>query len=99
MDTGILKYFFIYLAAVNPIAFLLCVIDKWKARRGAWRIKEKTLFLSAAIGGSVGLLLGMKVFHHKTKHKSFTIGVPAILILQLALAGFLIWYRGGISLL
>ena len=80
----------IYLAAVNGIAFLLCGIDKWKARRERWRIPEKTLFLSAILGGSVGFLLGMPLFRHKTKHKSFTIGIPLILALQIGLAAWLL---------
>lgn len=80
----------IYLAAVNGIAFLLCGIDKWKARRERWRIPEKTLFLSAIVGGSVGFLLGMQLFRHKTKHKSFTIGIPLILALQIGLAAWLL---------
>ncbi len=80
----------IYLAAVNGIAFLLCGIDKWKARRERWRIPEKTLFLSAIAGGSVGFLLGMQLFRHKTKHKSFTIGIPLILALQIGLAAWLL---------
>ena len=86
MQTNIL----IYLAAVNGIAFLLCGIDKWKACRERWRIPEKTLFLSAIAGGSVGFLLGMQLFRHKTKHKSFTIGIPLILILQIGLAAWLL---------
>ena len=80
----------IYLAAVNGIAFLLCGIDKWKARRERWRIPEKTLFLSAVAGGSVGFLLGMQLFRHKTKHKSFTIGIPLILAMQIGLAAWLL---------
>ena len=80
----------IYLAAVNGIAFLLCGIDKWKARRERWRIPEKTLFLSAIAGGSVGFLLGMQLFRHKTKHKSFTIGIPLILALQIGFAAWLL---------
>ena len=80
----------IYLAAVNGIAFLLCGIDKWKARRERWRIPEKTLFLSAIAGGSVGFLLGMQLFRHKTKHKSFTIGIPLILAMQIGLAAWLL---------
>ena len=75
-----------YLAAVNVLAFALMGIDKVKAKRGAWRIPEKVLFLSALIGGSIGAIAGMFVFRHKTKHLSFVLGLPAILLLQLALA-------------
>ena len=67
-------------------------IDKSKARRGAWRIPEKTLFLLPLLGGSVGALLGMKVFRHKTKHWYFVWGIPIILLAQTALAAWL-WLR------
>ena len=75
-----------YLAAVNVLAFALMGIDKAKAKRGARRIPEKVLFLSALIGGSVGAIAGMFAFRHKTKHLSFVLGLPAILLLHLALA-------------
>ena len=75
-----------YLAAVNVVTFTVYGIDKRKARRGAWRIPEKTLFLLPLLGGSVGALLGMKVFRHKTKHWYFVWGIPAILLAQIALA-------------
>lgn len=80
----------IWLIAINGLAFLLCGIDKWKARRDRWRIPEKTLFLSAVLGGSVGFMLGMHLFRHKTKHKSFTIGMPLILAAQIGLAAWLL---------
>ena len=75
-----------YLAAVNVVTFTVYGIDKRKARRGAWRIPEKTLFLLPLLGGSVGALLGMKVFRHKTKHWYFVWGIPIILLAQTALA-------------
>ena len=75
-----------YLAAVNVLAFALMGIDKVKAKRGVWRIPEKALFLSALIGGSIGAIAGMFAFRHKTKHLSFVLGLPAILLLHLALA-------------
>lgn len=75
-----------YLAAVNPLAFALMGADKAKARRGAWRIPEKLLFLSAAIGGSVGAIAGMFAFRHKTRHLRFVLGLPAILLIQLLAA-------------
>ena len=74
------------------MTFTVYGIDKSKARRGAWRIPEKRLFLLPLLGGSVGALLGMKVFRHKTKHWYFVWGVPAILLAQLALAVWL-WLR------
>lgn len=72
----------IYLVAVNLVGFIIMGVDKRKAQKKAWRIPEKTLFLVAIIGGSIGTNLGMKVFHHKTLHKSFVYGMPAILIFQ-----------------
>ncbi len=81
-----------YLAAVNLIAFAAMGRDKKAAQRGTRRTPEKTLFLLAVIGGSIGAMAGMKVFHHKTKHKSFTIGMPLILTLQLVL---LLWFLLG----
>lgn len=81
-----MKYFAIYLLIVNAIGFLLMLIDKRKAIRHRWRIPEKTLFLTAAIGGSMGSIMGMYTFRHKTKHLQFTLGMPAILIVQLILA-------------
>lgn len=76
----------LYLIAVNLFAFFLYGADKRRAKKGRRRIRERTLLLAAVFGGSVGALLGMRVFHHKTLHRKFTVGVPAILILQLILA-------------
>lgn len=78
-----------YLIAVNVLAFSLMGADKSKARRGAWRIPEKTLFLAAVVGGSVGAIAGMYVFRHKTKHLRFVLGLPVILLLQLLAALFM----------
>jgi uncharacterized membrane protein YsdA (DUF1294 family) len=72
------------LLALNVITFLAYGIDKWKAKRNRWRISEATLLILAAIGGSLGAWCGMKVWHHKTMHKKFKYGVPAIIILQIA---------------
>ena len=82
----------IYLAVVNLVTFFLYRIDKWKAKRSKWRIEESTLLWWAAFGGTIGALLGMKAWHHKSRHKKFTIGVPAILIAQLIVAGILLYY-------
>ena len=84
-----------YLAAINVITFFLYGIDKWKARHDKWRVPESKLLILAALGGSVGAWLGTKVWHHKTLHKKFKYGIPAILILQLALAGFICWMYYG----
>ncbi len=82
---------FYYLIAANIFAFCLCSYDKRCARRGAWRVPERTLLLSAAAGGSVGFLLGMRLFHHKTHKPKFKFGVPVILFLQLVLCALLAW--------
>lgn len=79
----------VYLLVVNLAAFVLYGADKRRAKRGAWRIPEKTLFLLPLLGGSVGGILGMRVFHHKTKHWYFRIGLPLILLAQIALAVWL----------
>ena len=74
-----------YFLAINLIAFVLYGIDKLKARKNLWRIPESTLLLIAIIGGSIGALLGMYIWHHKTMHLKFKYGVPAILALQIAI--------------
>ena len=79
----------LYLLLINVVGFVLMGIDKRRARRDQWRISEKTLFLPPLLGGTVGAILGMRVFHHKTRHWYFRYGLPALLVLQLALAGWL----------
>ena len=83
------RYLLWYLAAVNLVTLALYGIDKARARRGKWRIPEKTLLLLPLLGGSVGALAGMHLFRHKTKHWYFRWGIPAMLLLQLALAAWL----------
>lgn len=80
----------IYLVAINVVSFFTYGIDKLKARKDKWRIPEATLLWMAVLGGSIGAWLGMKAWHHKTLHKKFKFGVPAILFIQLALVLF-IW--------
>lgn len=74
-----------YFAAMNLIGFALMGIDKYKAKKRGFRIPEATLFIVAIIGGSIGSLIGMYTFHHKTRHRSFVYGMPFILIVQIAL--------------
>lgn len=74
-----------YFAAVNLIGFALMGIDKYKAKKRAFRIPEATLFIIAIIGGSIGSIIGMYTFRHKTRHRSFVYGMPFILIVQIAL--------------
>lgn len=88
--TGIfLTIALVYLVIVNIVGFVMMGIDKKKAIRGAWRIPEASLFLVALIGGSIGSILGMQTFRHKTKHWYFKYGMPAILLLQVAIVIFL----------
>lgn len=94
MPAFLLKAVLVWLAVINLIAFALMGLDKQKARRDAWRIPEKTLFLAALLGGALGGTVGMHLFHHKTRHWYFRFGFPVLLILQLLLAGFLA-YRFG----
>lgn len=84
-----IKFILTYLVLMNLIAFIAFGIDKWKARNNAWRIPETTLFLLAILGGSIGAKLGMHIWHHKTKHLSFVIGVPVIMLLQVVLFVFI----------
>ena len=79
-----------YLLAVNITSFLSYGIDKYKAKKGQWRISEATLLTMAAIGGSIGAWAGMRLWHHKTMHKKFKYGIPVIIILQVALAVYLL---------
>ena len=72
-----------FLIGINVLAFIVYGVDKWRAAHGRWRIPESTLLGLAVIGGSIGALIGMKVWHHKTKHKKFVFGLPAILLIQL----------------
>lgn len=80
-----MKYIIVYFLIINFIGFFSMKIDKERAKRGDWRIPEKTLFMIAALYGSVGISLGMKQFRHKTKHKSFVIGIPVMEMVQLIL--------------
>ena len=82
----------IYVLVMSLIAFAAFGLDKYKARAGKWRTPEKTLFLLAIIGGGIGAFLGMQIFRHKTKHKQFVIGIPLIMIAQLALIAWL-WVK------
>ena len=89
-----------YLLVMNLVTFLVFGLDKWKAKRKAKneavrRVPEKTLFLLSILGGSLGALLGMKAFHHKTLHKTFRFGIPSILALQVLIPlALLLWRRG-----
>ncbi len=77
-------------AFMTLLTFIAFGLDKWKARHGKWRTPEATLLWLAVLGGSVGALFGMRVWHHKTQHRKFTIGVPLILMAQVALAVYVL---------
>ena len=83
---GCLAY---YLLGINAVAFIMYGIDKYKAKKAKWRISEATLLLLAVLGGSIGAWMGMKVWHHKTMHKKFKYGIPAILLIQIAQMAYL----------
>ena len=87
-----MKYLFAYLVIINAVGFLFMLIDKQKAQKNLWRIPEKVLLGIAICGGSIGVLLGMNTFHHKTKKLKFSLGVPVILALQVLFSVYiLIW--------
>ena len=83
------QYSLYYLLAVNSLTFLLYGIDKYKAKKGRWRISEAKLLTMAAIGGSIGAWAGMRTWHHKTMHKKFKYGIPVIIIMRIALVVYL----------
>ena len=104
--SNLLHIVLVYLAVINVVTFLVYGIDKWKAKKSKWRIRETTLLGLAVLGGSIGAWLGMKVWHHKTLHKGgnrdidnivggyqFRYGVPAIIIIQLLLIGYFTLYQ------
>ncbi len=91
------SYSLYYLLAVNIVAFVLYGIDKYKAKRNKWRVSEAALLTVAVIGGSIGAWAGMRLWHHKTMHKKFKFGIPAIIILQVALMVYIhktLWSHG-----
>ena len=88
---GVITYIVSYLIIVNLIGFFIMGVDKLKAKKRAWRIPESTLFVVALIGGSLGTTVGMHVFRHKTRHWYFLYGMPAILVIQIAIVMVLIY--------
>ena len=83
----------IYIAIINFYGLTIMYLDKKRSIKGKWRIPESRLFITVLLLGSLGIFLGMKVFHHKTKHWYFKYGVPAIMAIQLALYFFLLNYN------
>ena len=84
-----IEYILLYLLIINIIGFLIMYIDKRKAKKGKWRIKEWTIMLITLLGGGIGTIAGMYTFRHKTKKLKFTIGLPTILITEIVLAIYL----------
>ena len=89
-----MKFILIYLLLINAAGFLLMLLDKQKARKNKWRIPEASLMTVAALGGSIGSLMGVYTVRHKTKHLKFTAGIPVILVIQIILAIFLYLHFG-----
>ena len=90
-ELSILQIVCLYLVVINVVTFFVYGIDKWRAKKSKWRIPESTLLWMAVCGGSIGAWLGMKTWRHKTLHKKFKYGVPAIIIFQLALTGYILY--------
>ena len=87
-----LKIFLVYLAVISFVAFVMTVWDKHCARRGKWRVPERSLITVSLLGGSVMMLLTMKLVRHKTKHPKFMVGIPVIIVLQFAAAAIVYYY-------
>jgi uncharacterized membrane protein YsdA (DUF1294 family) len=86
------KVIIYYLAAINLYGLITMYVDKKRAETHKWRVPESRIFLIAALFGSIGVLAGMRMFRHKTKHKKFVYGIPLILVLQIILAFYLVQY-------
>ena len=89
-NSELLIYLIIYLIIINLTGFLAMAIDKRRAKKGEWRIKEGTLFIITLLGGGIGTISGMYVFRHKTKKLKFTVGLPTILLVEVVLIIFLL---------
>ena len=96
MNELVIRLLLVYLALSNLLSLSLFGIDKWKAKHTKWRISEKTLLLVAAIGGSIGAWVGMKLWHHKTQHKKFKYGIPLIMMAQFALLLFALYKANSV---
>lgn len=90
--------FLLYTLIINLVSMLLYGVDKWKSVHNKWRIPEKTLLLTAFLGGATGALLGMYLFHHKTKKAKFAVTVPILFFLELILFSWLLWKLGTMLL-
>lgn len=95
MPEKIFIYIAIYLATISLLAVILTLRDKSAARKSKWRIKEHTLLIVSALGGSIAMLITMRVIRHKTKHAKFMVGIPVIIVLQIVAALFVCWLLKG----
>lgn len=93
-----LKYFILYIILINAIGFATMALDKFKAQKGYWRTPEKTIFVITLLGGGIGTISGMYTFRHKTKKLKFTVGLPTILISEIAIIIYLL-YKGILQML
>ena len=96
MNTYIYIGIIAYIAVISIIGWILPIVDKQRAHKDEWRIRERTLFIVSALGGSLAMYLSMKKFRHKTKHKRFMIGIPAIMIVQVIIISIIV-YIGFVS--
>ena len=91
MPNNILLFICGYLVAISLVAMVITIKDKCAARKDSWRVKERTLLFVSLLGGSVAMFMTMNLIHHKTKHTKFMVGIPVIIILQIAVVLFLWW--------
>lgn len=92
-ELSAIQLILVYVAVITVITFFVYGIDKWKSKHHQWRIPEGVLLGLAAVGGSIGAWLGMKIWRHKTQHKKFQYGVPVLFILQVVIVCLLILHR------
>ncbi len=93
-----LKYVILYVILINALGLAIMALDKFKAEKGFWRVPEKTLFIVTLLGGGIGTIIGMYAFRHKTKKLKFTIGLPTILISEIAIIIYLL-YKGILQMI
>lgn len=92
-EVFVVNYFLYYILAVSALSAFVTWMDKLAAKKHMWRIPEKCLFLLSALGGSASMYITMRLIHHKTKHKRFMIGIPCILLAQIAAIGLYLYFR------
>ena len=88
-----IKILAVWLVIINLISVIVCIADKSRAKRGKWRVRERTLWLLTLLGGGAGMYLTMRLIRHKTLHKSFMIGIPLIVILQIIAVFYILYLK------